>query len=164
MKKMIAVILCLVLSASMLLCGCTGQNEEAETDPTNRTSIGTKLDPTEPSKPAKNEFVNENNFQYDTDAVSIRPRHLYWDGDTLVAECFVTNGKSTPVYNIEVKALKFSNQEGTFADGGFGLIDGLTVPAYGYTTWTFTFSGEAVLAAGADLASLRTESSVSFRH
>ena len=193
MKKLIALILCLVLSVS-LLYGCKNADNTQETEiTTGNTSVGQKLEPTEnaepapsdpvppttttapateapapitpaPATPTTNEFFNDSNSFYDADNVSIRPRHLYWEGDKLVAECFVTNGKSTTAYNITVKKLAFGNANGTFADGGFGAIEGLTVPAYGYTIWTFTFSGDAVTNPGADLSSLRYESSVSFSH
>lgn len=177
MKKIIAVILCLVLSASLLLCGCTDKEEAAETTK-SRTNIGSALkqepiaggeedthQEEEPTPaPVKNEFFNDSNSFYDVNNLSIRPRHVYWEGDKLIAECFVTNGQDTMAYNINVKKLAFSNEQGPIADAVFGTIDGLTVPAYGYTIWTFSFGGEAVLNAGADLSSLHYESSVSYSH
>ena len=174
MKKMIAVILCLVLSATMLLCGCDSNTapEKTKRETNANASYGQKVDPTNdtteidpdpiPVPAPVNEFINESNFFYDVDNLSIRPKHLYWEGDKLVAECFVTNGKSTTAYNLNVKKLSFGNESGTFASGAFGYIDGLTVPAYGYTVWTFTFSGDAIQNPGADLASLNYQSSVSF--
>ena len=168
MKKFIAIVLCLVLSASLLLCGC--DTKTADKDKGN-SSFGTTLvtDDTQPDPDPVptpvNEFTNNNNFFYDMDSVSIRPKHLYWDGDMLVAECFVTNGKNTTVSNIQVERLAFGNEAvGTFVDGAFGHIDGLSVPAYGYAVWTFTFSDGAVAHAGADLSSLTYESNVSFSH
>jgi len=174
MKKIIAVILCLVLSASLLLCGCTDKEEATEATK-SRTNIGSTLN-TEGSEedthqeveptpaPVKNEFFNDSNSFYDVNNLSIRPRHVYWEGDKLIAECFVTNGQDTMAYNIDVKKLAFSNEQGPIADAVFGTIDGLTVPAYGHTIWTFGFSGEAVLNAGADLSSLHYESNVSYSH
>lgn len=177
MKKMIAVILCLVLSAALLLCGCTQQTTR-DRDDDDRTSFGTKLEDVDfgnngdedddtqfgNQDAVKNEFFNDSNSFYDVDNLSIRPRHVYWEGDKLVAECFVTNGKSTMAYNVNVKRLSFSNSDGVIVDAAFGPIDGLTVPAYGYTVWTFHFNSDAVVNPGADLSSLHYESSVSYSH
>lgn len=173
MKKMIAIILCLVVSASMLLCGC--DSAKSATSPNKSgTSTGATLadsdiidlidgDATTPLTP--NEFTNESNFMYDADNLSIKPKHLYWDGNTLIAECFVTNGKSTMAHNIHVKRLAFGNEEvGIFADASFGPIDGLTVAPYGYTVWTFKFGSDCVSNPGADLSTINWESSVSFSH
>lgn len=173
MKKIIAVILCLVVSASTLLCGCDFAKSAAS--PTEfGTNIGTILDPSDITEIIEdvvttplipNEFTNNNNFMYDADNLSIKPKHLYWDGDSLIAECFVTNGKSTVAHNIKVDRLAFGNEQvGTFADATFGSLDGLTVAPYGYAVWTFKFSGDAVQHANADLSYIKWESSVSFSH
>ena len=171
MKKIIAVILCLVVSASMMLCGCEKAEEILDTVGTN---VGTVLDPAEVTEIIndvvttpliRNEFTNEGNFMYDADNLNIKPKHLYWEGDTLIAECFVTNGKSTTAYNINVKRLAFGNDKvGIFADAAFGQINGLTVPAYGYTVWTFKFGSDCVSNPGADLSSINWENSVSYSH
>ena len=102
-----------------------------------------------------NYFFNDANNAYDANALSIKPRYVYWDGDMLVAECFVINGFGHNVYDISVDSLGFSNQSGDIAKGAFGALDGVVIAPYSYVTWTFTFSPDAVFAAGADLSSLR---------
>lgn len=169
----------------------TGQTPEKDliliakaSDNKNITVNGKKVDygnavvsqPTETSKPTSssnpetsvekvedvNVFFNPNNNFHDLNAVSIRPRHVYWEDDALVAECFVINGFSHNVFNINVNELKFSNSDGLVASGiDFGVLDGVTLAPYTYVVWTFRFGGEAIDNYGADLSSLKCQSNVS---
>jgi len=114
------------------------------------------------SSEEKNEFFNPNNNAYDIDAVSIKPRRVYWKDGMLVAECFVINGFSHNVYNIDVKELSFANEDGLVASGiDFGVLEGVVLGPYTNTLWTFTFSGEAVDNYGAALGTLNCQSRVS---
>ena len=154
MKKMFAMILTLTLAATMLLCGCTGKSAV--------TGIMGEVIPI----PVANEFRNDSNFLGDPDAVTIRPRHVYWEGDTLVAECFVINNKSTTVYNITVEKLAFGNEaNGIFAEGAFGIMEGASIAPYTYITWTFHFSADAISTQNADLTGgLRTQFNTAYNH
>lgn len=102
---------------------------------------------------ASNSFFNDMNFAYDIDNVTIKPRHVYYENGHLVAECFVINGFSHPVWNIVVKSLEFQDGSGNniTTDAYFGGLGGLTLGAYQYAVWTFTFESDAILSPNADL-------------
>ncbi len=103
-------------------------------------------------------FLNESNFAYDLNAVSVKPRYVYWENGELVAECFVINGFDHNVYNVDVTALSFSTPtNGTIAYAeDFGILEGVVIPPYSYITWTFRFTEDCVESYGANLSETLT--------
>lgn len=98
-----------------------------------------------------NYFYNDTNNYYDLNQVSIRPRYMYWDNGVLVAECFVINGLSVNVYNINVENLEFSNGSVKIAQAAFGVMQNAVIAPYSHVIWTFYFDTNCVLSANADL-------------
>lgn len=122
---------------------------------------------TEPSQPAEdmadNYFFNDTNYAYIVNELSIKPRYVYWLEDgTLVAECFVINGFSHAVYNIEVKTISFANADGLIASANFGALKDLVLGPYQYCVKVFSFPPDCVSSFGASLASLMCNASTSF--
>lgn len=162
MKRTISVI-CIILCLATVLCACDTKDKKSisETIEDAKTSVGTEIEETE--EETENVFYNPSNYTGAYDTVDIRPARLYWEDGKLVAECFVINNKSTTAYNINVKKLYFGNEEGTFAEGAFGIMEGASIAPYSYITWTFTFGGDAVKDYGADLTgSIDSGNSVGF--
>lgn len=165
MKKRVITVACLVLA--MLLCACEAKVEGRVNRNENlgKVLIETTCVPTQPeTTEAKNEFFNDQNNFYSEGEVSIRPRHLYWDGDVLVAQCFVINGLNEKVSKIKVDQLKFGNDDGVIANAQFGELEDLTLSPYCHVLWTFYFGEDVVEMVDADLSSLNYYSSVSYRH
>ena len=129
----------------------TPENEENKNSPTPEVDYA----------PGNNYFLNENNNFYDQNAVSVRPKYVYWYDGKLIAECFVVNGFNHPVYNINVKSLSLSNADGLIAEGSFGSLEGVTLQPYTHVVWTFTFSADCIAKYGADITSLIYNSNVS---
>lgn len=138
---------------------------ETPTQPKPTEPPVTEPEPTEPPKvEVKNEFFNDSNNFYENGQVNVRPRHMYWDGDVLVAQCFVINGLDKPVFNINVEDLDFSNGNGLIADAQFGILQGVTLQPHTHVLWTFKFGSDVVYQSGGDLSSIDYHSSVSFDH
>ncbi len=138
--------------------------ESKATEPAPTEPKATEPAPTEPEVPVipeTNEFFNPNNYAYDINSLSIKPRYVYWRDGNLVAECFVINGFAHSIYNIDVKSLAFSNPDGLIAAATFGSLQGLVLGAYQYAVWTFTFSPDCISTTGASLSTLITNSSTS---
>ncbi len=136
---------------------------ESITETTEPTTVPTTTKDTAVTPPPSvNEFFNDSNSYHDENAVSIRPRHLYWEGDTLVAQCFVINGKASTVNNIKVLNLSFTNAQGTIAEASFGLLEGLSIAPYSNVLWTFKFRSDTVFQADGNLSSLIYRSRVTF--
>ena len=136
-----------------------------EPKPTESPVTDPEPDPIEPPKvEVKNEFFNDSNNFYEVGQVNVRPRHMYWDGNVLVAQCFVINGLDTPVTNINVKDLDFSNGSGLIADAQFGILQGVTLQPHTHVLWTFKFGSDVVYQPGGDLSSIDYHSRVSFDH
>ena len=158
----------MVILAISCFTGCGAKSEKPLDDtsaPTQTENNKQEEKPNNNSQEDKvsenNYFLNDNNNFYDQNAVSVRPRYVYWKDGKLVAECFVVNGFSHPVYNIEVKGLKFSNGHGVIADAAFGKLDGVVLQPYTHVMWTFTFPADCITKYGADITSLIYNSSVS---
>ncbi len=114
-----------------------------------------------PTDDSDNYFFNENNNGIDTNAVSIKPRYVYWENGQLVAECFVINGFPHTVGNINVKALEIYNESVLIASGGFGELQGLVLPSGYHGVWKFVFSADCVAAPNAALQTLTLQYNVS---
>ncbi len=114
-----------------------------------------------PTDDSDNYFFNENNNGIDTNAVSIKPRYVYWENGQLVAECFVINGFPHTIANINVKALEIYNESGLIASGGFGELQGLVLPSGYHGVWKFVFNADCVSQVNAALQSLTLRYNVS---
>lgn len=114
-----------------------------------------------PTADPNNYFFNENNNGIDANAVSIKPRYVYWENGKLVAECFVINGFPHTVGNINVKTLEIYNKSGLIASGGFGELQGLVLPSGYHGVWKFVFSADCVVAPNAALQTLTLQYNVS---
>ena len=137
-------------------------------EPTTQASVSEEPVTEEITNDTQNEtnyFFNDMNYYQEAgDTVTIRPRYVYWEGDKLVAECYVVNSVDRPVYNIDVKRLSFSNDSGNtyFADATFGVMNNATIDANSYIIWTFVFSGDVVLSPGESLQTLLCNCNVSY--
>ena len=127
--------------------------EKPETKPETKPEVKPQPETTTDTKQnqQKNYFFNENNNYYDLNAVSIRPRYMYWDNGVLVAECFVVNGLPVNVFNINVQNLELSNKTVKIAQGGFGVMQNAVIAPYSHVIWTFYFNTDCVLSPNADL-------------
>lgn len=100
--------------------------------------------------PEENYYYNENNTSYEVDKVTVNPRYVYWDNGVLVAECFVINGYSQSVTNIDIQSFSLSNAYGEIASAAFGVLQDETLEPYTYSIWTLTFY-DGISSYGADL-------------
>lgn len=173
MKKNVVTVWCLVLSFTLLLCSCGKADQTLPKIQVDGISEGDTIKQETPPEDDDSdtddteivlEHYNPNNAIFDDGQVTIRPYHVYWEGDVLIANCFVLNGTDHTVYNISVPSLIFSNEDGVIADGGFETLKNetgvLTVASKKKEKWTFRFEEDAVERAGADLKYLQTECTV----
>lgn len=87
-----------------------------------------------------NYYYNEHNNTYEEGKISIKPKYVYWNGSSLVAECFVINGYSYTVTDINVATFTLSASDEIIASGGFGLLNNLTLESHTNYVMTFTFN------------------------
>ena len=115
--------------------------------------------------PAYNtEYWNDVVPAYSMNQINVSPRHVYWDGNTLVAECYIVSGLNTTSYNFELKQLTFENHSGMIADAYFGQLEGLSIAPYSYAIWTFHFSADVITQQGADLSYLKWSNSIHYNY
>lgn len=123
--------------------------------------------PEEPTEPPTtgNVFYNPNNVVFDDDDLGIRPMHVYYDGDTLVAKCFVLNGFDKTIHSIHVDKLVITDDRTgqVLAQASFGELEGLSLAPQSYGEWTFVFPAETVLEEDGNLESLLFEFSYRYK-
>lgn len=130
--------------------------------PSTPSSPSSTIKPsTTPSAPAKNEFVSSNNSVSPGD-LAIRPKYVYWDGNTLVAECYIVNGLSRPVRNINVYNITFKNRTQQIASAEFGECNGLVVQPNQSVVWTFKFGADCIQSMGADITYLECDAGANY--
>ena len=142
-----------------------GNDENIVPEPEKPEEPSNPTETPEPETTVQNVYFNENNNYYDANTITIRPRYVYWENGELVAECFVINGFSYNVFNMNVKFLSFSNTSGLVASGdNFGVLSNLTLEPYTYAIHTFRFGGAAVDNYGADLSYLNCKSNIFYSY
>lgn len=177
MKKLLTILLTMAIIMSLAACGTkeAEKSKDKKEETKKETQVKKKEVKEEKEEVEKEEieanievdenyFFNEQNSSYDIDSVSIKPRYVYWENGTLVAECFVINGFSHAVHSLNVDSLTFSNESGEIASAGFGALEGVMLPAYSNVVWTFTFDADFVSIQDAELSSLTTNASVSYAY
>lgn len=92
--------------------------------------------------------------------VAINPYKVYYDGDRLVMEGFVTNGFNSVAFNISSVAITLSTPEAQLASASFGTLEGLRIAPKSYVLWTFRFLKDCVQLWDADLSAIRWQVSV----
>ncbi len=98
----------------------------------------------------ENAYYNTAELQVVKNKIDLQIQQLYWDGNTLVAECAIINGLSEPVTRIDVPSFSIENRDGLIAEGQFGtILNGQTLAETQYLTHIFRFTD--VSAPGADL-------------
>ena len=188
MKKIIAFLLTAMLLLALTACGdnnsgyvnygTTGNNTA-----TNPSDPSDPSDPSNPSTPSQGDSANDSNttekeetpvavsdpFTNDTSyesapmgEVSIQPKYVYWNGDMLVAVCFVVNATDYTVTNVDLELLEFAGPTGDLASATFGILEDLTLEPMTYDEWTFQFDADCIYEFGADLSSLDTHSSIAY--
>ena len=113
-----------------------------------------------------NVFYNPNNISIMPNEVTVRPRHVYYEGDQLVADCFVLNGYGTTVSRIRVDKLVIidSTNNITVAQAAFGELDGLQIAPNAYGEWTFRFPKDTVLNWDGELSALNLQFHCTYNH
>ena len=90
---------------------------------------------------ALNQYLNPDNHVVKDNEVSISPRCVYYKNGSLYADCYIINGFDHRIFNINVKRLIISNEEGVIAEAGFGIIaDGAGIDAKSRMKRTLIFS------------------------
>ena len=106
-----------------------------------------------------NVFYQVNNTQFTPGELLIRPKHVYYDGDEIVAVCFVLNGTGTTVSNIHVeKLILYDREYNVVSAASFGEIEDMVLAPNGYAEWTFRFPASSIRIPDADLRLLHTYS------
>lgn len=132
---------------------------ENETSKTNNDTDINKENLTKQSN--TNIFINEQPM-FNENCVNISPSRVYYDGDSLVLDAYVTNGLNRTVYNIEVDNITLSNESGVIASDKFSVMKGASIGPHQYIKWTFTFPAASIKKQNADLNYLHYSSKTNY--
>ena len=118
-----------------------------------------KGDDTQTEKP--NVFYDDSEPTYRQDEITVQPVHIYYDGDALIAECYINNGTDTTIQELSVPQLTVDRDGSVLAAANFGVLNleskEITIPPQSSITWRFTFYTDTVLKHNATLDGLHAE-------
>lgn len=182
-RKIILSSIIAILIVSLIGCGqekkkTVQQPEIKKVDTAKGTDSNQKKDNAENETPKTNNNTNNANVQeqvntnifsneqplFNEKCVNINPGRVYYDGDSLVLDAYVTNGLDYTVYNIQVDNITLSNKSELIASDTFGLIKNASIGPHQFIKWTFKFPAGSVKKQNAELNNLRTESNTKYKY
>lgn len=102
-----------------------------------------------------NVYQNEHAPQVKLGEIAIQPTHVYYEGEELIAICYVINGTDQPVSDVDVCSLRLIENGREFAAANFGILEGITLEPGESVQWCFRFPKEAILTWEARLPDLK---------
>ncbi len=111
---------------------------------------GTGEIPGDPDDPGENVFYGGDPV-YKTGEVALSPYKVWYEDGYLYADMYITNGRTTDVFDIEVTNLKLSNSAGVLAEAPFQPLTGAVIEPNTYEVWTFRYSGSSIKQRNGDL-------------
>lgn len=113
------------------------------------------------TQPKENVYYDDSDPQYKRNAVTVQPILVYYEGDSLVMDCYINNGTDTDIADLDFHYVALQRSGNTLATHNFGLLDlpaeGITLEAKDSITWRFVFRKNTVLVQGATLSDLEVE-------
>lgn len=83
--------------------------------------------------------------------VVVQPIRVYYEGDELVALCYVTNGAEDTATSIDVRSFAVLVKGQELAIAGFGVLEGVELAPNDHMVWEFRFPKSAVVKKNARL-------------
>lgn len=110
-----------------------------------------------------NVYYNEDNNSIENGVVAIKAKHMYYDGDELVAICYITNGTNESIYNISLDRLSvYSDSKSLIAEASF-VLDDINIKAGKYEEYTLRFPAHTVKNFYASLNNISLEQDGSYK-
>lgn len=135
------------------------KTDKTETPETNNNTNNVNV----PEQANTNIFINEQPL-FNEKCVNINPGRVYYDGDSLVLDAYVTNGLDCTVYNVQVDNITLSNKSGVIASDTFGIMKDASIGPHQFIKWTFKFPAGSIKKQNAELNNLRTESDTKYKY
>lgn len=107
--------------------------------------------------PVGNIYINRYAPEVIENEISVQPYQIAYEGDELVAVCYIVNGTDQTVTDIDVYrfSLLFDGKEVAAAD--FGNLNGISLAPGASERWVFRFSAETIYIEDVYLPSLQIE-------
>lgn len=142
--------------------------EEAINEETNDTSLENKEEVINenfvaPKVNNSNIFISDQPI-FNENAVNLNPSNVYYNGDSLVVEAYVTNGLNSTIFNINLDEFTLANNSGVIASAAFGNITDLVINPHQAIKWTFIFNGNDLKIKNADLSYLEWKSKTRYNY
>lgn len=108
-----------------------------------------------------NVFTNEQPI-FNDGCVNINPSKVYYNGNSLVVEAYVTNALDSTIFNIQVDNFILANKSGVIASDAFGTMKGASIGPHQFIKWTFKFAADSIKKQNADLSYLEYRSNTRY--
>ncbi len=108
----------------------------------------------------QNRFLNESvDGRWTPDAITVIPAQAYYEKGQLVVRCYIFNGYGT-ARDVSILSLILTDATGKVIANGAFDPQGLTIAPKSYAQHSFTFAGQALKAASADLSQVELEAQI----
>lgn len=88
---------------------------------------------------------------FQQDQIAVQPIKVWYDGDELVALCYVMNGTDQTVSNVKIYGMYLTNQGKELAAANFGVLEDVTIAPGKVIQWKFRFPKDTVFVQDAEL-------------
>ena len=160
MKKLLALLLVFAMCLT-LLCACKTKDSKKESDSTeeneNQATEETTIDVTT----LVNYYQDLTAPEVTEGNVTYKVYQAWWQEDMLVAQIYIINGMSAPIYDLFIEEMCVYNEEGQIAQSSIGPLELDPIPAGEYILETFYF-GYGVDLPDAELSSLSIDFAIDF--
>lgn len=99
-----------------------------------------------------NRFIDQYNYEPEDGVLSVKPANVYYNGDTIVAKCYIVNGTDHTVDNVLINDLELSVNGETVCEAAFNKTSvEVNLESGDHYLQTFTFPAETIKQWDADL-------------
>lgn len=77
--------------------------------------------------------------------ITVQPIEVYYEGNELVALCYVVNGTEQTVSDIDIYSMRLTDQGKELASANFGILRDSSIPPNHAIQWKFRFPKDTVL-------------------
>ena len=102
-----------------------------------------------------NRYINQYNYEPEEGVLSIKPANVYYNGDSIIAKCYIINGTDHKVEKVIINDLEFSVNGETICEAAFNSTSvSVGLEPGEHVLQTFTFPAETVMLPNASLEDL----------
>ena len=130
-------------------------NDSSSSDSAGIKSSSQNLQDEDISGDESNRYINQYNYEPEEGVLSVKPANVYYEGNTIVAKCYIINGTDHTVDSVLINDLELSVNGETICEAAFNskAVE-VDLESGEHYLQTFTFPANTIKLTDADLENL----------